>query len=90
MSITSGIVLFCVIWALVFYMILPLGQTSQAEGGEVVPGTPASAPVNARLGIKALVTSAIAVVVFTALVSAIAFEWLTLDMLAWIEPPHRG
>ena len=40
MSITSAIVLFCVIWAIVFYMVNPLWQTSQSEDGEVVPSDP--------------------------------------------------
>ena len=44
MAITSAIVLYCVIWAVLFFMINPLWQTSQSEDGEVVPGTPASAP----------------------------------------------
>ena len=31
MTITSAIVLFAVIWALVFFLVLPFGQVSQHE-----------------------------------------------------------
>ena len=64
MSIASAVVLFCVIWALVFYMINPLWQTSQSEDGEVVPGTPASAPVDPMIRKKAIITTVIATVLF--------------------------
>ena len=90
MSITSAIVFFLVIWALVFYMINPLWQTSQEEAGEIVPGTPASAPVDPKTRKKALLTTAIAVVVFAVLYSVIEWRILTLDMLGeWTTPPSR-
>ena len=59
MSITSTIVLYSVIWALLFYMINPLWQTSQSEDGEVTPGTPASAPVDPMIRRKAILTNRI-------------------------------
>jgi predicted secreted protein len=46
MSITGAIVLFVVIWFLALFVALPVGIRTQAEDGEVVPGTPASAPVD--------------------------------------------
>ena len=60
MAIASAMVLYCVIWAILFYLINPLWQTSQSEDGEVVPGTPGSAPVDAMLRKKAIVTTVIA------------------------------
>ncbi|MEL6196259.1 MAG: DUF1467 family protein [Pseudomonadota bacterium] len=88
MSITSAIVFFAVIWALVFYMINPLWQTSQAEHGEIVPGTPPSAPVDPKLGRKALITTAIAVVVFAVIYYVIEWEVITIDDLAPFSPPN--
>ncbi|MEM6971957.1 MAG: DUF1467 family protein [Pseudomonadota bacterium] len=87
MSLTSALVFFAVIWALIFYMIMPLGQTSQQEAGEVEPGTPASAPIDARVGRKAIVTTAIAAVVFAILYVVIEFRVITLDDLQYISPP---
>ena len=44
-----GIVLFAVIWFVALLVALPIGLTTQGEAGEVVPGTPASAPVDAMI-----------------------------------------
>ena len=89
MSIPSSIVLYCVIWAIVFYMVNPLWQTSQSEDGEVVPGTPASAPVDAMLRKKAIVTTAIAAVVFALAYATIEFGWITLEDISFIELPSQ-
>ena len=39
MNLTGGIVLYAVLWFLTLFVLLPIGQVSQAEAGEVVPGT---------------------------------------------------
>jgi predicted secreted protein len=89
MSIPSAMVLFCVIWAIVFYMINPLWQTSQSEDGEVVPGTPGSAPVDAMLRKKAIITTAISSALFVLAYSTIEFGWITLDDVSFIELPSQ-
>ncbi len=45
----SAIVLLLVIWFMCLFIALPLRIKSQSEDGEVVPGTPASAPVDPKL-----------------------------------------
>ena len=57
MAITSGIVLFMVIWSMVFFIVLPLRMVSQGDAGEIVPGTHASAPADAQIGRKAKITT---------------------------------
>ena len=57
MAITSGIVLFMVIWSMVFFIVLPLRMVSQGDAGEIVPGTHASAPADAQVGRKAKITT---------------------------------
>ena len=89
MSIPSSIVLYCVIWAIVFYMVNPLWQTSQSEDGEVVPGTPGSAPVDPMLRKKAFVTTVIATVLFVLAYSTIEFGWITLDDVSFIRLPSQ-
>jgi predicted secreted protein len=89
MSISSAIVLYCVIWAILFYMINPLWQTSQSEDGEVVPGTPGSAPVDAMLRKKAIITTGIATVLFVLAYSTIEFGWITLDDVTFIKLPSQ-
>lgn len=87
MSVTSGLVLFAVIWAMVFYLVNPFWQKSQAEDGHVVPGTPASAPIDPKLRLKALVTTGVTAVVFAAVFVVVKFELVTLADLSWITPP---
>lgn len=87
MSITAAIVLFVSIWAVVFFMVLPHGIVTQEEDGNVVPGTPASAPADAMIRRKALITTAIAVVVFAAVYSVIQFRVITLDDIPFLTPP---
>ncbi len=53
----SGLVLFAVVWAMVFFVVLPLRMVSQGDAGEVVPGTHKSAPANAQIGRKAKITT---------------------------------
>ena len=64
MTITAAIVLFAVIWWLTFFIVLPLRLTTQDEAGEVVPGTPRSAPTNPALKRKALITTLVALVLW--------------------------
>ena len=54
MSITSGMVLFAVLWFLALFIVLPLGVRSQDEAGDITPGTPAGAPEKAMMGRKML------------------------------------
>lgn len=87
MSIANILVLFAVIWTIVFFIVNPFGQVSQSESGEVVKGTPASAPVNPMLLRKAVVTTAIALVLLALAWAAVEREWLTLEDFGWAKPP---
>ncbi len=40
MAITSAMVLFAVIWFATLFLILPIRLKTQAEAGDIVPGTP--------------------------------------------------
>ena len=64
MNLTGGIVLYAVLWFLVLFVLLPIGQVSQAEAGEIVPGTPAGAPANPRLKQKMLWATAISAILW--------------------------
>lgn len=54
MNLTGGIVLYAVLWFLALFLIIPFGQKSQADAGNIVPGTPEGAPAENRLGRQAL------------------------------------
>ena len=64
MAVTSALVLFAVIWFMVLFCVLPLRLRTQGDEGRVVPGTHAGSPVDARIGRRFLVTTAVAVVVW--------------------------
>jgi len=71
MTITAAIVLFAVVWFMVFFIVLPLRLTTQGDAGEVVPGTPKSAPRDEMVGRKARVTTVWAVLVWAVLAGII-------------------
>ncbi len=59
---------FLTIWFTVLFAVLPIGVRSQAESGEVVPGSEPGAPTAPRLWMKAGLTTVVAAVVFVVLV----------------------
>ena len=86
MSLTLGIALYFVIWWTTLFAVLPIGVRTQAEAGDVVPGTPGSAPVKPRvlwvLGVNTLVSA----VVFAITWLAITRGWVPLDIMATGRP----
>ena len=72
MSTTLAIALYFVIWWTTLFAVLPIGVRTQGEAGDVVPGTPASAPVKPRvlwvLGVNTLVATVVFAIVWTVVV----------------------
>ncbi len=64
MTIANGLLLFVMIWFLVFMLALAMPFQTQGEKGEVVPGTPASAPAKVNLMRRARFTTALSLVFF--------------------------
>jgi predicted secreted protein len=89
LAITSGIVLFMVIWSMVFFIILPLRMVSQGDAGEIVPGTHASAPADAQIGRKAKITTYWAVplwCIITAIILSGVISVRDIDMFDRMGP----
>ncbi len=63
-----AVAIFLTIWFTVLFAVLPIGIRSQAESGDVAPGTDPGAPVTPRLAFKALVTTAVSIALFILLV----------------------
>ena len=59
-----AVAVFLTIWFTVLFAVLPIGVKSQAESGEVVPGSDPGAPVAPRLLMKAALTTLVAIVAF--------------------------
>ncbi len=85
MAITSILVVFAVIWFLVLFCVLPLRMKSQGDDGEIVPGTPASAPANPQMRRKFWITTLIAVSIWAPVCLAISYGWLTVDTINLYE-----
>lgn len=79
MSITAAIVTFATTWFMVLFCVLPFRFQSQAEAGEVTPGTPASAPADPQIGRKARITTVIAAVVFAVIYAIVTSGWITVE-----------
>ena len=63
---------------------------SQDEAGEIVPGTPASAPADAQIVRKAKITTAIAVVLWALVASVILSGMVSIYDFDWfgrLTPP---
>lgn len=85
MNLTGGVVLFAVIWFMVFFIVLPIRFRSQEEAGEVVPGTPPSAPADAQIGKKARITTLIAIVLWAIIAAIILSGMITLRDIDWFN-----
>lgn len=81
MTITAAIVLFSVTWFMVFFIVLQVGARSQDDDGQVVPGTPRSAPSTHVVSRKAWVTTLIATVLWVAMCAVILSGVVTIGDL---------
>ena len=64
MGITSGLVLFAVIWFMTFLVVIPIRIQTQGDLNEVVPGTHAGSPEHHHLRKKAWITTGVSVVLW--------------------------
>lgn len=85
MNLTGGIVLFVVIWFMAFLVALQIGPKSQADDGEIVPGTPASAPSDIRMKRKIVAATMVAVVLWSVIASVILSGAIGLRDIDWFN-----
>jgi len=81
MGLVSAVAIYFIIWWLVLFAVLPIGVRSQSEEGDIVLGTDHGAPVRPMLARKAIITSAIAAVIFAAVYLVFAVYDLSLEDL---------
>jgi predicted secreted protein len=79
MAVTSGIVLFAVIWAMTFLIALPIRVQTQGDLKDIVPGTHAGAPEHHHLKKKAVWTTVVAAVLWAIVATVILSEWISVD-----------
>jgi len=91
MAITSALVLFAIVWFMTLFIVLPLRLKTQADVGKVARGTPSSAPVDPQLKKRALIVTAITVVVWTILMVVILSGVIEVEDFDWFDhftPPE--
>ena len=84
MTLSFAIAIYVVIWWVVLFAMLPIGVRTQAEEGEVSPGTPESAPHQPRLLPKMLATTVVASLVFAAVYAIVVHRVITLDQIPFL------
>lgn len=83
MTITAAFVLFSVIWFMTFLIVLPIRLETQGDRGERVPGTHLASPVDPQLKKRALITTAVAAVIFAVAYGIIVYGPWTVRDLDW-------
>ena len=81
MSLTLGLALYFIIWWTVLFAVLPIGVRTQGEDGEIVPGTPASAPTAPRLLRIVALNTMVSAVVFAIVWLAIVYRLVPVEHL---------
>jgi len=74
MSLFSAFAIYFIIWWVTLFIVLPYGNRSQAEEGEVILGTDPGAPIISRLPQKLLINTLFSAFIF-------AIYWFVTD---WI------
>ena len=77
----SAFLLYVLIWVLVFLVAVQIRPGTQDDAGEIVPGTPPSAPRNFDMKRKLRVTTLIALVVWAGVMWIVTSGVITLDDL---------
>lgn len=83
MGVTSGLVLYAVIWSMTFLIALPIQVKTQGDLGKIVPGTHAGAPEVHNIGKKARWTTLISAVIWAIVATIILTETITVSDLDW-------
>ena len=81
MSISFAIAIYVIIWWTLLFAILPIGVRTQAEDGEVVPGTPESAPTRPRLVRVVVLTTVASALLFAVLCASVRWGIIDLERL---------
>ncbi len=81
MTITAALVLFAVLWFLTLFVALPIGLRTQGEDGNVVPGTPDSAPSDPMIRKKLKWVTLIATLLWALVISVILWGGISIHDL---------
>ncbi|MDX2289348.1 MAG: DUF1467 family protein [Hyphomicrobiaceae bacterium] len=80
MSVTFAIAVYFIIWWMVLFAVLPFGLRTQEEDGEVVPGTPESAPTAPRMLRIFAINTVVATIVFAIAWAMVVYRFVDPDI----------
>ncbi len=86
MTLAFGLALYFMIWWMVLFAVLPFGVKTQAEAGDIVPGTPASAPARPIMVRLFAINTVLAAVVFSFVWYALESDWLHTNTTPPLPP----
>ena len=87
MSLTGGLVLYATLWFLSLFLLIPFGQRSQADAGDIVPGTPHGAPHQLRVRRLAWLATLLSAAIFAVIAAVIWSGWITrADIMEFGRP----
>jgi predicted secreted protein len=72
MRTSVAIATFCCLWFITLFVVLPFFARTQDEAGDVVPGTPGSAPAKINMFKVFAVNTGVAALAFAAVYTVIA------------------
>ncbi len=90
MTLFSGFVLYAVLWFLTLFVVLPVRLTTQGEAGQIVPGTPESAPHEPQMRRRLKITTAISLVLWVVIASIIIFEMIGIEQMDFFRRAVYG
>ena len=82
---TAAIVLYAVVWFMVFFVILPIGLSTQGDEGEIVPGTHAGSPARFPLKRKVIQTTIWGTLIWALIAAVILSGWISVRDFDWFE-----
>ena len=89
MSTPLAIALYIVIWWITLFACLPLGVRTQGEEGEIVPGTPESAPARPHLLRVFIINTIVATLAFGVVWAVLTLKLINVDAIN-LPVPGRG
>lgn len=85
MSVTMSIAVYFILWWALLFASLPIGLRTQEEEGDIVPGTPESAPAQPRLLRVFAINTVISTIAFALIWFSIEYGWITVDTFTMPE-----
>ena len=90
MSIFNGAVLYAILWFLSLFVVLPLRLTTQGEAGNVVKGTPESAPADPQMRRRLLIATIASAVIWVPIAAIIITGAVSIDDMDFLRRAIEG